>query len=149
MNKIVEKIDIVSIRMCKDESIDYGKRSIGSSTDAYVLFKEMLSGCDREKLLVAAVDTKNRPTAIEICSVGTLNSSLVHPREIFKMSILSNANKIIIGHNHPSGVVDPSFEDDEITRRLKEAGRVLGIELMDHIIVGDQGFFSYREQGKL
>ena len=76
----------------------------------------MLEDCDRENMVVVCLNTKNEPINISVVSVGTLNSSLVHPREIFKTAILSNSNKILIAHNHPSGKVEPSNEDNKITK---------------------------------
>ena len=84
--------------------------------------------------------------AIEV-SVGTLTASLVHPREVFKGAILANANHIIIGHNHPSGSISPSKEDDEVTERITKAGKLLGIRVMDHVIVTSELYHSYAESG--
>ena len=93
---------------------------LGAETpfDAYVLLKNFLEDSDREKLLVVCLDTKNQPINICTVSVGTLNSSLVHPREVFKVAILTNAFKIICFHNHQSGNTDFSREDEVITKRL-------------------------------
>lgn len=84
---------------------------------------------------------------MEVVIIGTVNSSLIHPREVFKTSILSNASSVIIFHNHPSGDPTPSNEDKNITRRLKEAGQILGIDVLDHIIVADDKFCSLKEKG--
>ena len=85
---------------------------------------------------------------MNIVSIGTLYSSLVHPREVFKTAILSNAASIILFHNHPSGDPEPSTEDTTITKRIKEAGTLMGIELLDHVIIGSEGrFYSMKEQG--
>ena len=142
-------VDIVKIKMVKESSILYNNRKIGSPSDAYDIFKTFLEGSDREEFLVCSLDTKNQPTNINICSIGTLNSSIVHPREVFKSAILSNAASIIVGHNHPSGNPDPSNEDISITNRLKECGILLGIHLIDHIIIGNNSFLSLKEKGVL
>lgn len=113
--------------------------------DAYVLLKNFLEDSDREKLLVVCLDTKNQPINICTVSVGTLNSSLVHPREVFKTAILSNSNQIMLAHNHPSGISAPSNEDKAMTSRIKDAGVILGIELIDHIIIGSNEYFSFKE----
>jgi DNA repair protein RadC len=97
--------------------------------------------------VVVCLDTKNQPTAINICHIGSLNASIVHPRECFKPAILSNAASILIGHNHPSGLASPSNEDVEVTNRLVEAGRIIGIGVIDHIILGDGEFVSLKEKG--
>lgn len=143
--KHAKRVEIVSIKMVKEGSIKYANRSIENPFDIYVLVKNFLEDSDREKLLVVCLDTKNQPINISTVSVGTLNSSLVHPREIFKTAILSNSNQIILAHNHPSGISAPSSEDKAMTNRIREAGTILGIELIDHIIIGDDEYFSFKE----
>ena len=81
----------------------------------------------------------------EVVSVGTLNASLVHPREVFKTAIKESANSLILVHNHPSGDVSPSVEDLEITERLKEVGEGLGIKLLDHLVISKEGYWSWKE----
>jgi len=97
---------------------------------------------DREHFIVIGLDTKNKPCYREITALGTLNSTLVHPREVFKKAIIMSCNTIIIAHNHPSGDLKPSSEDLEVTKKLKQAGDLLGIKLLDHIIVSNKGFKS-------
>ena len=135
-NKHAKRVDIVSIKMVREGSTKYENRKIETPFDAYVLLKNFLEDSDREKLLVVCLDTKNQPINICTVSVGTLNSSLVHPREVFKTAILSNSNQIMLAHNHPSGISAPSNEDKAMTSRIKDAGVILGIELIDHIIIG-------------
>lgn len=144
-----KRVDIVTIKMVRESSILYKERKISSPTDAYKLINEFIDGVDREVMVVCSLSTKNEPISLNLASVGTLNSSLIHPREIFKSSILSNAASIIIAHNHPSGDPTPSSEDINVTHRLKEAGKILGIELIDHIIVGNNQFISLKEKGTL
>ena len=149
-NKMSSKrVDIVSIKMIKESSIKYENRKINNPWDGFKLLRDMLEDCDRENMVVVCLNTKNEPINISVVSVGTLNSSLVHPREIFKTAILSNSNKILIAHNHPSGKVDPSNEDNKITKRLKESGELLGIEVLDNLIIGDGLYFSYKENMKI
>jgi DNA repair protein RadC len=145
--KPAKRVDIVSLRMVKEKSILYKERSVRSPEDGYRLLKQFIGDMDREVLLLVCLDTKNQPTAINICHIGSLNSSIVHPREIMKTAILSNAASIIIAHNHPSGNAAPSNEDIEVTKRMKEAGKIIGIDLLDHIIVGDEAFISLKEKG--
>ena len=144
-NKQAKRVDIVSIKMVREGSTKYENRKIETPFDAYVLLKRFLEDSDREKLLVVCLDTKNQPINICTVSVGTLNSSLVHPREIFKTAILSNSNQIMLAHNHPSGISAPSNEDKAMTNRIKDAGVILGIELIDHIIIGSNEDFSFKE----
>ena len=102
----------------------------------------------KEYFLSLHLDGKNRINAIDVVSIGSLNQSIVHPREVFKTALLTSAAAIILIHNHPSGDPTCSREDREITRRLKEAGDLLGIRVLDHIIVGDS-YLSFVEQGLL
>lgn len=144
-----KRVDWVTVRLVKEKSVLYGRRKISTPKDAMELVNGFLEYCDREQLVVCSLDTKNQPTAMEVVSIGTVNSSLIHPREIFKTSIISNASSLIVFHNHPSGDPKPSEEDKNITIRLKEAGQILGIELLDHIIVADDKFCSLKEKGIL
>ena len=102
----------------------------------------------KEYFIAAHVDGKNRIVCIDQISVGSLNQSIVHPRETFKSALLSSAAAIILIHNHPTGDPTPSREDMEITRRLKDAGELLGIKVLDHIIIGDT-YTSFVSQGLL
>ena len=99
----------------------------------------------KEVVVVFALDTANRIISREVVGIGTLNSSIIHPREIFRTAILRNANSIILSHNHPSGSLDPSREDRVVTERLRKAGELLGIELLDHVIVAESGFYSHTD----
>ncbi len=141
-----KRVGIVSLKLVKESSVLYETRKISSPYDAYKLIKNFLIDSDREKFVVACLDTKNQPANISVISIGSVNSSIVHPREVFKVAILSNASKIICFHNHPSGNLKCSKEDENITNRLKACGEILGIELVDHIIVGDNdAYFSFKE----
>lgn len=103
----------------------------------------------KEYMIVLLLDGKNRLNAVDICSIGTLNQSLCHPREIFKSALMVSCAAIVILHNHPSGCTDPSSEDIAITRRLKEASEIIGIKLLDHLIVSDSEYTSFVERGLL
>ena len=146
-NKIpAKRVGIVSLKLVKESSVLYETRTISSPYDSYKLIKNFLIDSDREKFVVACLDTKNQPVNISVVSIGSVNSAIVHPREVFKVAMLSNASKIICFHNHPSGNLKCSKEDENITNRLKECGEILGIELVDHIIVGDNDkYFSFKE----
>lgn len=141
-----KRVGIVSLKLVKESIVLYETRTISSPYDAYKLIKNFLIDSDREKFVVACLDTKNQPVNISVVSIGSVNSAIVHPREVFKVAMLSNASKIICFHNHPSGNLKCSKEDENITNRLKECGEILGIELVDHIIVGDNDtYFSFKE----
>ncbi|HHW42616.1 MAG TPA: DNA repair protein RadC [Desulfotomaculum sp.] len=113
---------------------------------AGVVMKEMRY-LDREHFFALLLNTKNRVIARELISIGTLNSSTVHPRELFKSAIRRSAAAVILVHNHPSGDPEPSRQDQDVTRRLQEAGQIVGIEVLDHIIIGDGKFVSFKARG--
>lgn len=146
-NQPAKRINIISIKMVREASVLYDIRKIDSPKDGAELGKRFLQDLDREQLIVCCLDTKNQPTAINIVSVGSLNTSIVHPREVFKPAILSNSASIILFHNHPSGDPAPSREDISITERIKESGNILGIKLIDHIIIGNDSYCSLKERG--
>lgn len=100
-----------------------------------------------EVMLLLTLNTKNVITGWFEVSRGSINESIVHPREIFKRALTNNATSIVVAHNHPSGDPNPSKEDINITNRLKECGKLLGIDLIDHIIIGDEKYVSLKEKG--
>jgi DNA repair protein RadC len=105
---------------------------------------------DREVFVVALLTVRHRVLGLHTVSVGCLTSSLVHPREVFKAAILSGAAALIVAHNHPSGDPEPSAEDLSLTRRLAAAGTLMGIEVLDHVIIGEHGrYVSLKERGAL
>ncbi|KLU59565.1 hypothetical protein CEB3_c45550 [Peptococcaceae bacterium CEB3] len=122
---------------------------VNSPQDVAHLVMEEMRYLDREHFRVVSLTTKNHVLGITPISVGSLNSSLVHPRECFKEAIRRNSNAIILLHNHPSGDPTPSKEDVEVTRRLAEGGTLLGIEVLDHVIIGDNRYISLKERGIL
>jgi DNA repair protein RadC len=102
----------------------------------------------KEHFWVIGLSTRNAIQYIDLVSLGTLNASLVHPREVFRFSILKAVSSIILSHNHPSGDSEPSEEDLRITKRLVEAGKIIGIEVLDHIVIGSRdSFCSFKERG--
>ena len=125
-----------------------GRPVISSPADVDGLLRGRIAHLDRENFVVVLLNTKNEVLGFPTVSVGTLSASLVHPREVFKPAIRASAAGIILAHNHPSGRVGPSREDREVTGRLKEAARIIGIEVLDHVILGD-GHFSMKEHGIL
>lgn len=141
-----KRVDIVSLRMVKEMSLLYKNRTIHSPEDGYNLFKQFLGELDREYFVVMCLDVKNQPTAINVCHIGSLNASIVHPREVMKTAILSNSASILICHN-PSGNPLESPEDIEVTKRLAEAGRIMGIELLEHLMIGDGRYVSLKDKG--
>lgn len=130
-----------NITMVRDGNVhlDYKRGKpvcVRSPAEAVSVLAAYLKQWDREVFVVMALDTRNKPIGINRASIGSLNASIVHPREAFKFAILANASSIMLAHNHPSGDPGPSQEDIDLTRRLVDAGRVLGIDVLDHIIIG-------------
>jgi len=117
------------------------------SAAAAAALRPCFAGLDREQFLVCCLDAKNSSIGMNIVSIGSLTLSIVHPREVFKLAILLNACAIIAVHNHPSGDPMPSPEDRTPTTRLREAGDVLGIRLLDHLILGDDRLYSFCRSG--
>lgn len=121
------------------------KYKIKRPWDIYKYYMSSLSNEKREIFKIILLNTKNEIITDVDISIGTLNSSLVHPREVFRVAIKRSSNKIILIHNHPSGCPTPSAEDKVITNRLLKCGEIIGIEVIDHIIIGDGVYFSFKE----
>lgn len=121
--------------------------SVRSPAEVSQIIMEFIGFEDREHLIVIMLDTRNRVIGINEVSVGTLNSAMASAREVFKPAILCNAAAIILAHNHPSGDPAPSHEDVRCTKTMVEAGRILDIEVLDHIVVGTDRFVSLKERG--
>jgi DNA repair protein RadC len=140
-------------------AIELGKRVLKSSrgdrktvrcpADAAGMVMEDMMNLDREHFKVMLLDSKNAVISVETVSIGTVNASIVHPREVLKPALEKSATSIILVHNHPTGSVSPSREDILITRRFEKCGRILGIDVVDHIIVGDNNYVSMKEGGYL
>lgn len=110
--------------------------------DAAAFAKPLFENADKEYLVVCCLDGKSQPVSLEVVAVGMVNQCLVGMREVFKNAILSNAVSIIVFHNHPSGDSRPSSSDFDISKKLREAGKLLDIEMLDHIVLGDEEFHS-------
>lgn len=155
-----ELTSINGIGICKASqiiaSIELGKRISGSDgkinlkVNSPIIITELLMEemryLKKEHFKIAMLDTKNQIISIEDISIGNLNSSIVHPREVFNIAIKRSANSIILIHNHPSGDPTPSTEDINITHRLIDAGNIIGIKVLDHIIIGDNSYISLKQK---
>jgi DNA repair protein RadC len=138
--------------LVKEESDSDGSkqpRALHCSKDAFEYVKAGLVDMDREVMVSILLDTKNVPLGVNLVSIGDLNSAVVHPREVFKPAILASARGLVLAHNHPSGDPGPSSEDRQLTIRLKQSADILGINLLDHIIVGREGYHSMRDSGTI
>ena len=127
----------------------WDRPSIRSPENAAALVMEEMRHLDREHFWALLLNAKNQVLAREVISIGTLNFSAIHPRELFKSAIKRSAAGLILVHNHPSGDPTPSRQDIEATRRLVEAGNIIGIDVLDHLVIGDNKFTSFKVKGLL
>lgn len=142
-------IPIYRVALVRDGRLACDMPQTRSSFDAARMFRHYLGDdADREHFLVAMIDQKNRLIGINTVAIGSLTAAVVAPREVFKAAILSNASGILACHNHPSSDPNPSQEDRKITHQLSEAGKMLGIKVLDHVIIGDgcERYFSFADE---
>ena len=121
-------------------------KPIKSAKDVYDYCSPKLSSSDKEHFMILHLNSRNKIIKEEVVSIGTLNGSLIHPREVFKSAIKESANSIILVHNHPSGDPEPSVEDEQITEKLFKSGEILNIKVLDHVIIGKDFFYSFKEK---
>ncbi|HLC72908.1 MAG TPA: DNA repair protein RadC, partial [Candidatus Nanoarchaeia archaeon] len=144
--KALQLLSFVELSKRYNKLINGGyKQKITSAEDVFNRFKDRLGQEKQEHFIVLYLDSKHQILKEETISIGTLDASLVHPREVFKRAIQESAYGIILVHNHPSGDPEPSEEDKEITRRLFDVGEVVAIKVLDHIIIGKESHFSFKE----
>jgi len=142
------KIDIVKIQMVRDGTLEYDKKAIKGPQDLAELGQKFIQNSDREIFLLVCLNTRNHINCINVVSIGTIKTTLVTPREVLKIAILSNAANMAFIHNHPSGDPDPSSDDIQITNRIAECAKLFGIGLLDHVIISDDGKYeSFLEKG--
>jgi len=145
--KLICVTPVYKVMLVRESQVSVPQKPIHAPEDAAEIVTTYLRGCDREHFVGIYLSAVNVPVAIHTISVGILNASLAHPREVFKVALMVNAASVIVAHNHPSGNVEPSAEDIAITKQLVEAGKILGIPLHDHIIVTEErGFMSFAER---
>lgn len=139
------EVPLVRVQLVPESAIPNG-RQIRSPYDSANLLQERFGLSDRELFIVLHLDTRNKVVSAEVVHQGTLNSSLVSPREVFKGAILANAAAVVVAHNHPSGDPSPSPDDLAVNKNLVSAGKLLDIEVLDHIVFGPDRFISLRER---
>ncbi len=127
----------------------HAKTKINSPRDIYEHFRVKVANLKTERFFAVLLDTKNNILSVEQISIGTLNTSIAHPREVFCYAIKRNANSVVVVHNHPSGDCRPSEQDIMITERLVRSGEIIGINLTDHIIVCENAYYSFKEHFKI
>jgi DNA repair protein RadC len=138
------------LKVVRERRPGYGRGgTMRTSSEVYGAFRSRFEAADREEFLAVVLDGKNRVQGFNVVSVGSLTASLVHPREVFKAAILANAAAVIVLHNHPSGDPTPSSEDIAITQRLRQAGEILGVNVLDHVVIGDGRYISFADEGLL
>jgi len=145
----LRRLEVVRVTLVKDRSVIYEANKLIRPAECAEAFRALVGEVDREYFVAFMLDGKNRIMSANVVAIGSLNQAIVHPREVFKPAILANAACVVLAHNHPSGDPAPSREDREITRRLKEGGELLSIKVLDHIIIGDNSYFSFIESGLL
>lgn len=136
----------ISNRLLEHNPISKKGDAITTPEILFEQIKNKVTNYYKEHFFVCSLDTRNNLIAIDEISVGTLTASLVHPREAFEMAIRRHAAHIIIAHNHPSGETEPSEDDLKITKRLVDAGKVMGIDVLDHLIITKQSYLSFKEK---
>ena len=122
---------------------------VTSPEDAYAIVAPLLEGRDREHCLLVSLDTKHRLLGVVTVSIGTVDHTFMAPREIFREALLAGASAVFLAHNHPSGDPTPSADDRQVTRRLAQAGTTLGVDVLDHLVVGAQDWVSLARLGVL
>jgi DNA repair protein RadC len=150
----MKRIRLRSIRavfqkeVIRENAPDWVTAKCSCSENVFELFRDMAKEA-KEHFVALHLDSKNNIICYETVSVGSLSASIVHPREVYKAALLSSAAAILFIHNHPSNETGPSQEDIEITHRLRDAGALLGIRVLDHIIIGEKGYYSFANAGML
>ena len=137
------------VALVREGSANTDKKTVHSPEDVHNIIAAEYADAVVETAMMLALDTKNKVIGIFEISRGSVNASIIHPRDIFQRAILVNAASVILAHNHPSGDPTPSPEDVALTKKLAEAGRVMDITVLDHVIVGDGAFVSLKQQGAL
>lgn len=160
VERLMNELGIPKVKACQLIScFEIGRRFFAEDTarmptlrgpeDVYKYFGSEMAGLKKENFHCLCLNTRNKLIHDEIVSVGILDASIVHPREVFGPAIEFSSAGIILAHNHPSGDPEPSMADKKLTSQLVDAGKILGIDILDHVIVGKDGFFSFSKEGEL
>lgn len=154
MNEL-KRLEVFSLRYVKEQSVPYmdymEENPVSSPSKVAEIMNDIFELDERaeEYFYILCLNTKNQITSISEVSHGTINASLVRPAEVFKRALMANANSLILVHNHPSGMTSPSKEDRDITKRLQEGGELLALRVLDHVIIGHNDYFSFKEHGMI
>ncbi|MHB0740805.1 JAB domain-containing protein [Peptostreptococcus anaerobius] len=140
----------VFVELVREEAVVYPDTKVSNPEDIHELMKVLgVVQSDVEQLWAVCLNAKNKVVGVFLVSQGTTNCTIVIPKDIFKRALLVNANSVIITHNHPSGVVTPSKEDKDVTERCYDAGKIIGIELLDHIVVSEDDYYSFKKESDI
>jgi len=146
----MQYLPIYTVRLVKDtNTLPQPSKKCNTPADAAEIVREMFRDVPYEMMIVIMLASSSKCVGVSIVSVGILNSALVHPREVFQRAIEKPTSQIILVHNHPSGNGEPSAEDIQITRQVMDAGKILGIPLIDHLIIAGESTTSFAERGLL
>ena len=143
------RVPLMTVSVVREVHVLSEFKEIDSPGKAAEIVRTMVGADEREHFVVVLLDARYRVKGATVVSVGTLTASLVHPREVFRPAVVAGSAAVIIAHNHPSGEARPSPEDKETTSRLVKAGKLMGIPVLDHVIVTESTFFSFKEAGLL
>lgn len=143
----MKSVQVVSLKMVREGSIPWEGNTISTPDLAYRFLRDVLADEDREHFVVVAMNRKNRPVGFHTVAIGALDHSTIVGREVYKAVLLMNAACVVFAHNHPSGDTTPSPEDVALTKALKDMGQLLGVDVMDHLVIGEHGYASLRERG--
>ncbi len=150
MKAATRHIPLVSVRLVRERSVPYhAGRKLTCAEEVHALFRDLAEDLDREAVWVVCLATNGRPVCLSQISLGTLNATQLNPREVLKTALLANARSLILVHNHPSGDPAPSAEDRAATARVRAAAEVMDVTLLDHLIIGDGCYYSFREAGEM
>lgn len=133
---------VVGVRLVREGRVPYAGGAVGGPAQVVRVVQALLANQDRETVAVLLLDVRHRPLGVSVVAQGTLTGCQVPPREVFKAAVLANAHAVILAHNHPSGDCAPSREDEALFARLHQAGRLLGIEVLDHLVIGADGAWT-------
>jgi DNA repair protein RadC len=143
---------LIKVKSLEIREIEYSyekRPKINGMDDVVKAVKPMIADMNKEFFVVLYLNTKNGIIRQEVISVGSLNTNIVHPREVFRTACMVSASSIIVAHNHPNGDPTPSREDIELTKKLADAGKIMGMDLLDHVIIGHDRNYGFKEAGML
>jgi DNA repair protein RadC len=144
MNSDVYEMPVFRLQLVQEGTVPFASIA---SPEAVAAHLQDLASADREQMVAVYLNAKNRPVGRQTVSIGTLNSTLVDPAMVFKGALMAGAFALILAHNHPSGDTTPSREDDRVTERIAQAGRLLDVRLLDHVVLSPSGdFYSYKQR---